>query len=121
MRSDFSLNNPYSIVRVQSNNHRCCIKVLFSCGVPWVTLHTKNRIWSVYASQPCSFMFPAGVAISTQTLLSNVWSRRERVLLSNRVKSDGPYRREGGHDDSEPERPQQGAVGDEGSPRTTIT
>ena len=85
MRSDFHLDNPYSVVRVQSNNNRYNVQVLFSCGVPWVTLDAKNIIWLVYASLSCPFMFPAGVAISTKTLSSNVWSSRERVL-SNRVK-----------------------------------
>ena len=41
-----------------------------------------------FASLFCSFMlFPAGVAIPTQTLSSNVWSRRECVLSFNRVRA----------------------------------
>ena len=58
------------------------------CGV-----YRTRRLWAnrpprstVYALLSGSFMFPAGVAISTQMLSSNVWSSRERVLSSNRVK-----------------------------------
>ena len=82
MRSDFSFN-PYSIVRVQSNNHRYCIKVLFSWGVPWVTLHAKNIIWLAYTSLSCSFMFPAGVAFSTQAdaFIKCMESPRTRVVV----------------------------------------
>ena len=100
MRSDFSLNNPYSIVRVQSNNHLYCIKVLVSCGVPWVTLHAKNIIWLEKCTPhyPAHSCFRLALQFPRRRFHQMYGVAKNACCRPTVSKSGVPYHREGCHD-----------------------